>query len=227
VQIYTDGSLDPEKGLPGASAIIPVAGKSHEAQISDFASTLTTELVGIELALKASNGSDVVIHSDSLNAIRKIAGCDPQNSLAVSIQAQLVDREHNGNSTTLHCVPFHVGIPGNEKADRAALKAAKGAVINRVCPNSTSQCKLTAKRHGRQLWKDLDNQANIRLPYSNSWTWYRRVHEAIPPDLGGKSRRVLSIVSRIKLGHRRWIDIPTNLCSVSMWKHGVQYGSVS
>jgi ribonuclease HI len=139
VQIYTDGSLDPEMGLAGASAIIPVAGISHEAQISDFASTVTTELVGIELALKASGGSDRVVHTDSLNAIRKIADRDPQNSLVVSIQALLVDREHNGNSTTLHWEPSHVGIPSNEKADRAALKAAKVAVINRVCPNSTSQ----------------------------------------------------------------------------------------
>jgi ribonuclease HI len=113
VQIYTDGSLNPETGRAGASAIFPTTGISHEARISDFASTLTTELMGIDLALKASSGSDVVIHTDSLNAIRNIADHDPQNSLAVSIQAQLVDREHSGNRTTLHWVPSHVDIPGN------------------------------------------------------------------------------------------------------------------
>jgi ribonuclease HI len=77
VQIYTDGSFDPKTGRAGASAIIPTTGISHEAWISDLASTLTTELVGIDLAFKASSGSDVVIHTDSLNAIRKIAEHDP------------------------------------------------------------------------------------------------------------------------------------------------------
>jgi hypothetical protein len=105
-------------------------------------------------------------------------------------------------------VPSHVGITGNEKADKAARKAPKGAVINQVCLTSISQCKLTAERLGRQLWKDLVNQDNIRLPDSKSWTWFCRVHEAIPPNLGGKSRQVISIVSRIKLGHIHWINTP-------------------
>jgi ribonuclease HI len=102
VQIYTDGSLDPETGRAGAAVVIPTTGISREARISDFVSTLSTELVGIDLALKGSSGSDVVIHTDSLNAIIKIADHITQNSLVVSIQAQLVDREHTGNSTTLH-----------------------------------------------------------------------------------------------------------------------------
>ena len=207
-QVYTDGSLNPDTGGAGASAVFPSDGISLGIRISDFASSLCTELVGIDMALKSAYDIDVVIHTDSLNAIRKIGDRNPQNILAVSIQLQLIEREKNGWSTTLHWIPSHVGIPGNERADKAALKAAKGAEITQICLISASQCKLTAKKHAMRMWNDSLNQETIRMPNSNSWTWYRRVHKVIPAHLGEKSRRVLSIVSRIKLGHRRWVDRP-------------------
>jgi hypothetical protein len=72
------GSLYLETGRANADAIIPTTGMSHKARISDFASTFTTSFMGIDLAIKTSSSSDVVIHTDSFNAIRKIADHDPK-----------------------------------------------------------------------------------------------------------------------------------------------------
>ncbi|WEW58081.1 hypothetical protein PRK78_003548 [Emydomyces testavorans] len=73
----------------------------------------------------------VAIFSDSARALAEIRGSSRNgigisNPLIQQINQQSWILSSRGIETHLHCSPGHVGIPGNDLADRVAKRAAKG-----------------------------------------------------------------------------------------------------
>ncbi len=206
--IYTDGSLNPDNGRAGAAVVCNQDGRVCIERATDFSSTLTVELLAIQLALHVYDKKSVIIHTDSINAIYNVMKNDTESSIAADTRARIQQRDDNSLTTVLHWVPSHVGVPGNEQADRAANRALHINEITLLSPISASQNTLNAKRGIKTLWEASLEPDVIRLPQSNSWTWYNKLRKIIPPCMNAMSKNYLSVASRIRSGHRRFKDCP-------------------
>jgi len=208
VHIYTDGSVNPCTGRSGAATTSTQGGDTQLARASDFSSSLTVELIAILLAVQSYRDRDIVIHTDSVNAITHIKKRATGSHTAVQIQDRIVQRRRDGLTTTLHWVPSHVGVPGNEHADRAANRAALLHDITHAALPTSTQMKSIASRKMETVWEAELAPEVIRLPDSRSWKWYSRIRMAAPPCTSGMPRRTRSIFTRLRSGSRRMVDTP-------------------
>lgn len=206
--IFTDGSLNPITGRAGAAAICNADGQTWKERATDFSSTLTVELLAFLIAIREYPRKNIIIHTDSINAIRNVVNPETESSLAAQIQTLIQCRDDKGLTTILHWVPSHVGVPGNEQADRAANDSLLIDQVTFPTPISASQNALNAAKEVKIMWNASLEQRVIRLPKSNSWTWYNQLRKTVPPRIKTMSRHYLSIVSRIRTGHRRFKDCP-------------------
>ena len=128
--VYTDGSMTTE-GV-GAAFVVPQLSNLIRKYQLPHVSIFTAELVAILMALNFFNDlyqppMAVSVFSDSLSALQAIKH-NSQSSREdvkeiVVVCHQLITR---GTDIVLQWVPSHVGVPGNESADRAAKQAARG-----------------------------------------------------------------------------------------------------
>lgn len=136
-KIYTDGSLT-EDGM-GAAFCIPEENKTHRLGMKQNTAIMSAELLAIEAVLdhllgrvqrKDNPPSRVVILSDSksgLQAIQRDDGSAREKSIRqISKKShELIDK---GMEVVLQWVPSHIGLRGNDLADRAAKQAASGDI---------------------------------------------------------------------------------------------------
>ncbi len=129
--VYTDGSMTTE-GV-GAAFVVPQLGNVTRKYQLPLVSIFTAELLAILMALNFFNDlcqppMAVSFFSDSLSALQAIKR-NSQSSREdvvkeiVVVCHQLITR---GTDIVLQWVPSHVGVPGNESADRAAKQTARG-----------------------------------------------------------------------------------------------------
>ena len=125
VQIFTDGSKVDEK--VAAAAVSSAASNSpFSCRLRDHCSIYTAELQAILLALKQayqSQESKFMIYSDSLSALQALGKLKTDHPLLIQIQEFLHKIDADQKEIVFMWVPGHVGIRGNEVADRAAKKA--------------------------------------------------------------------------------------------------------
>ena len=205
--VYTDGSLNPTSGRAGAGIFIPSSNVNCTTRVSDFASTLDTELAAIHLALEELHESSVIIITDSLNATKEIARTNARHTLAGEIQIIISARHRAHLNTVLLWVPSHIGLAGNDQADRAALTGANRADVEIAIPPSTTKLSAVASRATINLWERATRKEQVRNPYSISWLWYTLVRTNIPPPVGLPASTQVA-VNRFRTGYRRWIDVP-------------------
>jgi len=62
-----------------------------------------------------------IVFSDSLSALQAIKNFDVDNHLVMLIVGKHLRVEKFGKHVELRCIPSHVGITGNEKADADTL----------------------------------------------------------------------------------------------------------
>ena len=128
--IYTDGSLGDHSA--GAAFCIPAWGVERRYKLPKI-SIFSVELFAILMALEHLAGMDrlpnaVAILSDSMSALQAVMGSgrSTREDMVTEIKnltSQLIRR---GCHVLMQWVPAHVGIGGNEHADRAAKQAAAG-----------------------------------------------------------------------------------------------------
>jgi len=129
--VYTDGSVTTE-GV-GAAFVVPQLSNLTKKYQPTHVSISTVELVAILMALNFLTSCTRRrwrwrVFSDSLSALQAIKHSSQSSREdvvkdIVVVCHQLITR---GTDIVLQWVTSHVGVPGNESADRAAKQAARG-----------------------------------------------------------------------------------------------------
>ena len=155
IRYYVDGSVDPIEGRASSAFtshnIRPQAEKG--VRITDNVSSTQAELAAIHLTLlhiaaDVTHPKHVVILCDSQSGITTLQRTkpDPLDQLSKDIwdthEFLCKSRELK---LTIHWIPSHIGILGNERADTIATTARASQSIEYHVPTSLGQCKATIK----------------------------------------------------------------------------------
>ena len=191
--IYTDGSKNGDR--VAAAAII--GNDKRMVRLPNGSSVFTAELQAISLALKkveVSIHKKFVIFSDSKSCLQAIQNKDWKTP-AVQKVLELYNFIHKvKEKVVVFCwIPSHIGIKGNEKADKAAKEA------------------LNYYRFTRDKMHYSDLKPNISQHVRNTWQvqWDQQVHNklhSIQPTLGrahgySLTKKEEVILARIRIGH--------------------------
>ncbi|KAG0713577.1 hypothetical protein GWK47_015910 [Chionoecetes opilio] len=181
----TDGSVDPATGAAGAAFVSGQTTKQW--RLTDGASCLQAELVAIRGALHhalESHSPHVIIHTDSKSSIQALRDTQTQDNIHLLTSTLLLAQRlaARGCKITLNWVPRHVGLSGNEAADRAAKSAvALPSPTTAVLP-SLSQTLLQIKSASHALSRQ-QHEATVALS-SPSASWYAAAtaYHPLPQD---------------------------------------------
>lgn len=181
LDIYTDGSGI--KGSVGAAAVAPAREMGRMAYMGteDTSTVYAAKFQGIAMATGMAKGAKettdpdlwaVNIYTDNQAAIQSSAKPGTQSSQYLLQRiVKGIDSLHSLNvQVRIHWIPAHVGVPGNEAADRAAKAAALGP---RIMENGegvwhlTAPCKTRIRRRVAKEWtNDWENGTSRRVTFS-------------------------------------------------------------
>ena len=125
VAIYTDGSKTSDSS---GFAVVKSGEVVISKRMSGTASIYTCELSAIYEALISipPETHSAVIVTDSLSALQGVEDLQTSNALICDIQREILKLQGSQTGISLCWVPSHVGVPGNEMADKAAQDATTG-----------------------------------------------------------------------------------------------------
>ncbi|KAG6979043.1 RNA-directed DNA polymerase from mobile element jockey [Fusarium oxysporum f. sp. conglutinans] len=162
VHIYTDGSGI--GGHIGAAAVCTTTQETKSAYMGDdtTSTVYAGELQGISLALqiaqedrsRANSRSKVLIYTDNQAAIRPTAKPKGKSGayLLRSIAKQIDELQLQGLNTEIRWVPVHIGIQGNEEADRAAKEATGWREGDLTGPKAAESQQIYPLRSTMKTW---------------------------------------------------------------------------
>ena len=159
-EIYTDGSKDGEKV---ASAAI-LDGELYQFRLPNNSSVFSAEVKAIDLALNHIEQDAYwryIIYTDSLSAMKALEGGKTDNPLVVNLLEKL-SRLCERADIVFCWLPSHIGISGNEEADKAAKDALSLEVLSfKVLYNNFKPLINNFLRSvWQQSWSDPANQNN-------------------------------------------------------------------
>ena len=197
IPVYTDGSKS-EAGV-GFGVVFPSFCRG--GNLPKVASVFTAELSAIVLALEiifTLPVSSFIIFSDSQSALSAVESFNCSNHPLVLSILEWLYLLHSKKYKVKFCwVPAHVGVPGNEKADKLAGEAA-----TRPPPPSTVPFR--------------DMYSTIRIAVNESWQrrWAAIAPTAKMGEVVGRNacpfsythirkRHTESSLARLRIGHTR------------------------
>ena len=202
-EVYTDGSKMGEKVAAAAHISRNLADETifrdRTIRLPDGSSIFSAESIGIILALEYYNvmervSHDVVIYSDSMSCLQAIDNEDTNQPLICRILNLLESLAEKGTNVQFCWVPSHIGIKGNETADRLAKEAlAKD-------PDPTTKVTYT----------DLNSKVQnyINRIWQHEWGRSDQKLNKVKPELSrpanmGLHRSDEVIITRLRIGHTR------------------------
>ena len=193
-KIYTDGSKCNER--TAAAFHSPFGTRSF--RISDSASIFTAEIQALRSALnfiRISWMSKFVIFSDSKSALESINIQDSDNSLVMNTLHDIYELSKKHKVVKFCWIPSHVGIPGNEIADRAAKSALNFATPVLFQVPYTDKYP-TIKHYISTCWQqEWDNNSNQKL--------YEMMPRVDKFNVNALKRKEQVVIHRIRIGHTR------------------------
>lgn len=167
--IYTNGSAHPTKGLravatmeDGTKSMKSYCGPTNRA--SNFECKVMGIILGIELGLSfihSGTTTNITILSNSQATLRRI--CSPYAPLTGQYLliklSHLLDQIPTDAAISFIWCLGHMGIPGNEKADKLANSAAPNPATNHTlalqAPNLTRKITSKVKKSKLELVTDF------------------------------------------------------------------------
>jgi len=190
--VYTDGS----KINNNITSAAVIQNHSLMKRIPNQSSIFSAELHAIQIALSHIQqypNEKYIIFSDSLSSLQAIRSNNPKNPLVINIQTQL----HQLLSSTeiLFCwIPSHIGIAGNELADKAAKIAITTPVADIPIPSSDMHQHISTLINNK--WQKLWNQE-----ISNKLHNIQPIISPRLPNIHKLTRRERSVITRLRIGH--------------------------
>ena len=192
--IYTDGS----KGQTGVGYAAVTADETVKRSLPSEASIHTAELAAMSSALEIIERLGqrrYVIYSDSRSSLAAINSYNPRNQYVRQIQNKIDSIIETGKHIMICWVPAHVGLPGNEAADKAAKEATGEERGNVPLPITDLYPSLKEKQY-----KKWQNRWNMEPPRNK----LRQVKKEVQPWKNMRTdRRTEVIMARLRLGHTR------------------------
>ena len=150
--IYTDGSSDPTSKHTGFGVHTTQPAKTTQSfRLPNNQSIFTAELMGMASALhnqESKKHKKILILTDSLSGLQALQNKNTKNrpKLINQILKSANDLTKAGKQITFLWIPAHVGIYGNENADKAAKLSLKIPEISLNLPISKSEIKSVNKQ---------------------------------------------------------------------------------
>ena len=191
--LYTDGSKMDEKV---GGAFTWEFGKL-QTRIPDGASIFSAEAVALIDALKAIRKSTLkkfLIFTDSLSCLQSIQNEDLSNPLILKFLLKYREILLQGKDVVLCWIPSHVGIDGNEMADKLAKESLEQDI--RPIPMPYTDFMPIPKQYCVGLWKQMWEVTPQYLTYINP----QLIRKTYDPSLSRKEERALC---RWRIGHTR------------------------
>lgn len=213
--VYTDGSKD--SAGRGASFFNPNSKVQCLFRINSCVSVMSVELLAIYeavLFIEKNNICKIVILTDSKSSLQHIIRCvSGERGLAIAykIISKLINLCKRGIKVMLQWIPSHVGLQGNEEADRLAKKAIKDGNDVEVVA-SWSEVLAKYRQFIRDNWREYFNKIS-----KEKGIWYRSI-VCEPPRIPWFSssrlnRQQIVMALRLRSGH-----IPLNKFGFLMGK---------
>ena len=164
-------------------------------RLPNKASIYSAETTAIDLAINIianHKASKFIIYTDSKSVLLALQNRDTSSPLITKLLNKLNTLSKN-NNIIYTWIPSHIGIQGNEKADKAAKKALQIDMCKAKIP--CTDLKPTIKKFISDKWqKSWDNQTQNKL---------HEIQEAIGEwPTGYRSiRREEVILARLRIGH--------------------------
>lgn len=125
--VYVDGSVVPDTGSATAACTAPALQKSRQCRLPRHASSTAAEVAGLHLAVDLLSeelpGVPAAILCDSKAALLGLQRPESASLGVALLSTRLTALQDAGHPVSLHWIPAHVGIPGNEAADTLAKDA--------------------------------------------------------------------------------------------------------
>ena len=191
--IYTDGSKDDSY----VSCATVTSDETYRIRLPTHASIFTAEITAIDLALDHifdSEDNKFVIFSDSLSSLLALKSSNIDNPLVLNLLLKLSTLSNN--NTIIFCwIPSHIGISGNEQADKAAKSALRLDIFDMLIP--ASDFKPCIQKCIKDIWQeswtsDKFNKLRSVMPVLGSWSPMPRQH-----------RREEIVITRCRIGHTK------------------------
>ena len=190
VWLFTDGSV--EGGIMnGGAACVGRKGEDQwerKAAAGRWCSSFAAEVRAMELAcdvIEEVKPESVAVMTDSQALVRTLGSTENRNNQKIVDLKERLRRISDDRNVVIQWVPSHVGIDGNEWADRAANEA-------RNCPQANEKIWLEAAKRkiAREVgWKpELDERT-------------RRVYAGRIRKVENAGRKDEVILAQIRAGH--------------------------
>ena len=198
--IYTDGSKD-TRGRVGSAVVIPEFSFELAVRITDNLSVFSAELYAILCAIHWIIENDcnrvVCICSDSLSSIQALENADSRSRPNLVKEIFRTKNKIKSCKIVLLWVPSHIGINGNERADKLA-KQALSLTNTKTLPFEISDARERIDDYVLKLWQDnwTNSEGNIMTKKLNP-----QVKLGIKYSNNNRSQEVK--ISRLRLGRCR------------------------
>ena len=193
-EIYTDGSKIEEK--VGAAATWKFGDrKTLKTRLPDNSTIFSAETVALISAVKMANVSHLrtfVVFTDSLSCLQSIQNEDLSYPLITNFLQYYTKCVEKRKRVVLCWVPGHVGIEGNEIADRLAKEALEEDIT--PIPLHFSEIIPMVKKYFHDIWQDV-------------WSGTPEHLSTFAPDVKQKffssniGRKSQVVLSRVRIGH--------------------------
>lgn len=199
-QIFTDGSKDPQSETVGSAVSVPEFQFGCCKRISDHMSVYAAELYAMVMAMEwaeKSNCNKIIVCSDSVSALTSIktGNVTSHHQLVYEVLFACSRLVRQGRDVAFIWVPAHLGIIGNERADKLAKKATKKETIEVNIKLSKSEGKSIVWRRATQQWQQRwESEGKGRHLFAvQDRVWV--------PRWRGNKRKQQVIMSRMRIGH--------------------------